>query len=319
MYGKTMCKILSFSLVILIAFGLSACGGSGASGRDPATTIAPDDPTSPLSPSVSPSSEEMAESTSEGFQVKDGVILGYEGDIPESLEIPSEVNGERVTAIGEQAFRSKKINELVISEGIERIGVGAFMWCRLSAVELPATLKAIDPFAFACNQLTAVELPESLEEIGGGAFNLNYFSSDMAFITDPLRPEVLVSYARSSFLTPEVTIPESITVLGANAFNGTEVRNFIYHDGITEIGAGCFMGCGDILESFILPNVSYIPERVLAATPAKSIVVPATVESIHEKAFEEIRRPEEILIYKPKDSIPGAPWGAEGITIKWIG
>ncbi len=88
------------------------------------------------------------------FTTRDGnggvIITGHEGELPEDLVIPSEINGSPVVEIGANAFKSRKIRSLVIEEGVRAL----HDWC-----------------FFDCHDLTSVTLPNSVISIGLCAFN----------------------------------------------------------------------------------------------------------------------------------------------------
>ena len=133
---------------------------------------------------------------------KDGklVILGYTGDV-KKLTIPSEIDGVKVSEIGERAFGSisSSLRKVIISEGIEKISAFAFYSCPdLESVSLPSTLKYIEEGAFGqCKYLTKITLPSSLEYIGPSAFE-------------------------GCMMLPSVKVPSSVTEIGADAFLGCE-------------------------------------------------------------------------------------------------
>jgi hypothetical protein len=74
-------------------------------------------------------------------------IFSYSG-IGDNISIPAEINGKRVTAIGEAAFHSKQ----------------------LTNVDIPASVTAIRPNAFWGNQLTSIAFGNSVTFIGDRAF-----------------------------------------------------------------------------------------------------------------------------------------------------
>lgn len=76
------------------------------------------------------------------------LIEGYHGDSNQPV-IPEEINGDKVTGIGEGAFENKQV----------------------TTVKLPATIKTIGANAFAGTGLTDIEIPDGVTAIGAGAFD----------------------------------------------------------------------------------------------------------------------------------------------------
>ncbi len=65
------------------------------------------------------------------------------------LFIPSEIDGKRVTAIGDSAFELMTwLISVDIPEGVTYIGSSSFAFCGMSSVNLPSSLTAIQKDAF---------------------------------------------------------------------------------------------------------------------------------------------------------------------------
>jgi hypothetical protein len=86
----------------------------------------------------------------------DGVtITRYKGKGPAGVVIPGEIEGKKVTEIGEGAFRNQS----------------RFVSDKLTSVTIPPTVRVIGKDAFYNNDLRNVTIPESVREIGKKAFN----------------------------------------------------------------------------------------------------------------------------------------------------
>ena len=91
---------------------------------------------------------DVEDSPEGGIIYKNNTITGYNGSSP-SPNIPSSINGVRVTSIGEGAFRD----------------------CDIEKIALPDGITYIDWFAFAdCQKLSEIYIPASVTSIGYGAF-----------------------------------------------------------------------------------------------------------------------------------------------------
>ena len=137
------------------------------------------------------------------YVVKDGVITGVTASFrtyAKNVEIPSEVNGEKITGIGKLAFCGcTNLTSITIPEGIASIGPVAFVLCtELNSVVWNAAncsvVRSEDETVFEeCYNLTTVTFGGSVEAI----------------------PRVL--FCRCFSLT-SVTIPEGVTSIGSSAF-----------------------------------------------------------------------------------------------------
>ena len=87
-------------------------------------------------------------------------LTEYIGDRT-SIKIPQAADGVKISKIGDDAFKSSAVQEVVISNGIEEIG-----W-----------------FAFSgCSSLKTIEIPSSVASVGYGAFE--YCSPSLTIICE---------------------------------------------------------------------------------------------------------------------------------------
>ena len=88
-------------------------------------------------------------------------ITDYTGDSDTELVIPSELDGKKVTSIGEAAFESAEITSVTIPDGVTSIGDKAFRQCAsLETVSIPDSVKNIGDYTFnECGTLTLINIP----------------------------------------------------------------------------------------------------------------------------------------------------------------
>ena len=146
-------------------------------------------------------------------------VTGYEGELPDDLILPGEINGKTVIAIGDNAFWGcDSLTSVTIPDSVTSIGNGAFGNCdSLTSVTIPDSVTIIGGWAFAwCYSLTSVAIPDSVTSIGGHAFAWCY---SLTSVTIPDSVTIIGGWAFSSCdsLT-SVTIPDSVTSIGDNAF-----------------------------------------------------------------------------------------------------
>ncbi|MDO4502660.1 MAG: leucine-rich repeat protein [Coriobacteriia bacterium] len=161
--------------------------------------------------------------------------------------IPSTVGGQKVVAIGANAFRGKeRLAKVVVPEGVKTLGLGCFDDCvKLTDITLPSTLQTINDYAFFyCTRLTSIKLPSRLKTIGEGAF----FGTGLKTVTIPNSVTSLgkAVFARCDSLT-SATVGTGVTKIPARCFHmDGKLKTCKLPDGITEIGDRAFLECREL-------------------------------------------------------------------------
>ena len=113
------------------------------------------------------------------------------------------IDGVLYTKDGSSIIRypTNKTGKYSIAEGVETVREYAFYGCdNLSALKLPSTLTTINNYAFYfCRNISGISFPSALMTIGENAFK------------------------GCSGLTNELIIPENVTDIGYEAFEGTKI------------------------------------------------------------------------------------------------
>ncbi|WP_044210483.1 leucine-rich repeat protein [Flammeovirga sp. OC4] len=136
----------------------------------------------------------------ENTVVVNGEIISTTLESIEHLVIPSEINGQKITRVGDRAFYNKKIQSLTLNEELTSIGSYGFGWNAIQEVVWSENLVEIGEHAFASNNLTTLALPENIITIGEGSFRNN----DLVHIT----------------------LNNKITFIGREAFNWNPSQEF---------------------------------------------------------------------------------------------
>ncbi len=246
------------------------------------------------------------------------VLTGYDGSVTgekKHLVLPETIDGLPVTELGEELFKEKDIEGIILPSGLNRIGASAFQDCtELSYVELGDDLKTIGPNAFSsCSSMKNIELPEGLEEIELGAFlfteiedvkfpaslssieysftgesyevaegNTSYTVIDGVLFTADKKELVMFPSER----TGTYTIPESCESIGLFAFSASGLSKLIIPESVERLGNGAFSFMWDIKEIRFPDGLEEIPDAICRTVKSlQKVIIPESVRIIGEEAF----------------------------------
>ena len=196
-------------------------------------------------------------------------ITAYNGS-ETSVDIPSEIKGSRVTAIGDKAFYSNKtIQQVNIPDTVLTIGKQVFYNCDyLNNVKLPDNLTSLGFYAFAsCDSLYNITIPATITEFGDqGTFS-------QSGLTTVTFEEGITKIGKDAFYGADklkyVNIPDSVTVIEENAFRGCdELEEIIIPGSVKTISKFAFYDCDNLKTVIMLYGVE---EEISAFANCKSI------------------------------------------------
>ena len=217
-------------------------------------------------------------------------------------ELPGEIAGHRVTAIGAYAFSNQGnlsyytdeypdyhreyIRSVQIPEGVTAIGDYAFVDCfNLIEITLPSTLQRIGKGAFAgCDSLMVADLPDALRELGDYAFQ------------------------NCTSLT-NLRVPDQLQSLGANPFADCTHLSltlspshpiFSYENGMlidrTTGRLVCFTTDGAAESVQVPEGVLILGESAFSSASFESVVLPDSLTAIGSYAFSHCQNLRELVI-----------------------
>lgn len=162
-------------------------------------------------------------------------LTKYSGEDKE-VEIPENIKGINVVAIGVQAFENSKVESIIIPSTLEVIEGGAFKNCKnLKEINFGYGVKNIGDWAFfGCDSLGKVNLPNSIEKIGEAAFAQSGIS-ELDFGNGALTVGKQAFYSCDNLRY--VDIKSSIAELGEQAFFNCSALSMVYvASEVTNIG-----------------------------------------------------------------------------------
>jgi len=241
----------------------------------------------------------------------------------ESMKIPNSV-----TSIGDGAFCGcTGLKRITLSDNVTSIGGNAFNNCySLEGITIPDNVTSIGGNAFYnCYSLEGITIPDSVTSIGKGAFfGCSGLTSIYVFLNNTAYKSIdgnlyskdgkaFIKYAQAKEAT-SFEIPDSVEIIGENAFSGCDgLTNIIIPDSVEIIGENAFSGCDGLTNIIIPDSVEIIGENAFSeCVGLTNIIIPDSVESIGISAFlncyglTKINLP---FIGQSKDSVENTHFG----------
>lgn len=230
-----------------------------------------------------------------------------------TIKASIEINGTTapVKRLHNSTFlNNAQLTKITLPEGLTAIGSTAMANCEMLAdLQLPTSVEAIGYSAFKnCKKWTAAIALSNLKSLGKEAFTGSAITSadfTGAPITDipqkafygcdslksVVLPEGLTTIGERAFsgcsTLSEINIPESVTSIGAQAFlDCKEAKTLTVPQGLTSLGLSAFSGSGLTGMLRIPETINEVPDSAFCGTQLTSVVLPSTLLSIGEYAFD---------------------------------
>ncbi len=224
--------------------------------------------------------------------LSDGVrIEGFKDEFfqGESVTIPAEIEGKKVTSINSKAFMGRKsLKKVVLPDTITTIGSNAFNDCsELKEINIPASVKTIGDFAFyMCKSLESFIVPNGIKEIKENTFA---YCEKIKSIT---LPEGLVTINKNAFdfctLLTAINIPSSVTLIDDQAFsNNQSLESIVIPDSVKNIGEMVFKDCGKLKKVTLSNNIPALKRGLFKhCSSLEELKIPDSVKVIENGVFE---------------------------------
>ena len=187
----------------------------------------------------------LKETAPTGFYLIGGWVLGYVGEMPETLTFPNNSIGICDCFATRISYNnSYSIKKVVLNEGLKYINYDAFEYfIGLTEMNIPASLEVVEDEAFDCcyniEQYTVAEGNANFSAVDGILYNKEQTK--------------LILYPGGKADT-NVVVNENVTEIEEYAFYGAQyIKSLTIPEGITSIPSQAIRGMGS-LETVILPS-----------------------------------------------------------------
>lgn len=191
------------------------------------------------------------------YSSEDGIMFNKDKTellhFPAKKQVESYSIPEKVEKIGEFAFESNQLNEVIFHDKLLSIDDYAFFLCEnLAKADVPNSVEFVGESAFSrCYNLKEAHLPEKLTVIPPGLFEYGYKLEKVNI------PSTVTSIGKSAFRycrkMNDLRLPEGLVEIGDEAFNGWKMTSLVIPNSVTTIGNQAFDGCTE-LKSLVLGN-----------------------------------------------------------------
>lgn len=224
---------------------------------------------------------------------------------------------DKVTSIGDEAFRNCDLKGVSIGSGMTTIGISAFEYSGLESVDVPSNVKNIERYAFRgceslisanvwgaeiisvgmfkdCTALTSFDVKSPTKMINSDAFAN---CTSLATLTTAGYASNLTTIGQEAFTgctaLTAIDIPNSVTTIRDYAFAGDNALETVtFGTGLQSVGFAAFYYCYS-LESvtFNATHCNSFSSKVWEGTgnDAKTLTIGTNVNVIPSRAFENLK------------------------------
>ena len=222
------------------------------------------------------------------------ILISVRDDQITTAHVP---NG--VTDIDKMAFREcKSLTEVILPKTVTTIGMLAFYGCdALETITIPIGVTEIQDLAFSkCPSLTSVHIPVSVAIMGSGVFSLcpklhtitvdkrnkRFDSRDNCNAIIRKSDKALIQGCQNTI------IPDGVTVIGSNAFNGCRFPHPIsIPDSVRIVEDYAFSNCTGMPSVNLPGKLTKIGDYAFHNTDLETVSMPKMLTEIGENAFED--------------------------------
>lgn len=241
----------------------------------------------------------------------------------EVITVPATYKGLPVKAIGEHAFASVDVKEVILPssidticdhafynhdtlekinlENVKEIGQSAFYSCkRLTEIDITNAI-ILGGHCFADTGITEVTIPEGVSEIGTGAFfsctYLTKINYNAISVTDLNHPESILGRNNDTVPSISLYIGNRVQKIPRNAFAYSKISKieFAENSVCREIGERAFYNClGE--KTLVLAAVENVGARAFADSEITELTLGERINVVGDSAFSGCKKLTKVTI-----------------------
>lgn len=224
----------------------------------------------------------------------------------EEIVIPAKHKGKAVTQIVSEAFKgADNLKKITIPDTITSVGKDAFLDCKelddVYTSNLEAWLKItykngnghpnvngeLHILDEKGNELTEIVIPDSITKIDDYMFANCKSLTSVTFSENGNLTKIGVCAFKNCKKLKSITFPDSVTSIGAYAFEGSGLESITVTNGVTSIYGGEFIGCTELTSVIIQDGVTSLGDLMFRdCSKLTSIVIPDSVTEIGVSTFK---------------------------------
>lgn len=208
-------------------------------------------------------------------KIKTYSVTGFTSDVVDNLVIQKEINGKKVTAIQDQAFKNcEKIKSVQISDTVISIGKSAFENSGITAIHIPDSVQSIGESAFAaCSGLTNISLSDKITVISAQCF----YNSGLVQVKLPENLKTIENRAFYGTQLKTVELSETVTDIGEQAFANTRLQEITIPGTVKRLTENNFAYCTSLEKAVLKDGVEQLGNAFMSCKSLKELYIPDSV------------------------------------------
>lgn len=231
----------------------------------------------------------------EGTTVGAELVSYTECPYSREIIIPEEIDGFKILEIGENLFSDSQVESVYIPATVETISVTAFEGAScLTAIicEDGGQYGSVDGVLYENGYTNLVKVPEAKTEITQYPEELKTVVEGAfrnSSVKKAVLPETIENIEKSAFAfsnIEEIVLPIGITDIAKMSFYGSEkLKSVTIPESVSAIGTNAFGNCTSLDEIYLPYGLESIEGAAFHCTAIKKAVIPDSVKQIGDYAF----------------------------------